>query len=169
MYMERNEAFTPHLEREQQRAEADEQTRRELGSRAVADLCPNCGHELDLPPPIDRLRGGYAMAGTNSAVGVGRYRARGARAIPVDDVRRGWLELIDQKRSEEEVVSRVAEMAKELVSGRDLKQMSRSKFVGIVAEKSNVRREIADQAVQELERKRSVLFPDVVDALAAIS
>lgn len=49
--MERNEALTPLPERDL-RTEVDEQVRLELGSRAVADMCPNCGHELDLPPPL---------------------------------------------------------------------------------------------------------------------
>jgi hypothetical protein len=50
MYMERNEAPALPSERDQ-RTEADERTRREIGSRAISDQRPNCGHELDLPPP----------------------------------------------------------------------------------------------------------------------
>ena len=60
MYMERNEAPLPSSERDQ-RTKADERTRRELGSRAVADQSPRCGHELDLPPP----RQGHAEAVTD--------------------------------------------------------------------------------------------------------
>lgn len=50
MYMERSEAPLLSPERNQ-RTEPDERTRRELGGRAVANQCPTCGHELDLPPP----------------------------------------------------------------------------------------------------------------------
>lgn len=44
--MERDEATTPSPERKQ-RAEADEQVRRELGRRAVSDQCARCGKAPD--------------------------------------------------------------------------------------------------------------------------
>lgn len=44
-----HERNTPSPERDQ-RTEASEKTRKALGDRAVVH-CPECGHELDLPPP----------------------------------------------------------------------------------------------------------------------
>lgn len=51
MYMERNEAPIPSSERNQ-RTEADERTRRELGSHAVTDQRPSRARELDMAPPL---------------------------------------------------------------------------------------------------------------------
>ena len=47
MYMERNEAPALPSERDQ-RTDADERTRREIGSRAIADMCPSCERESNL-------------------------------------------------------------------------------------------------------------------------
>lgn len=83
MYMERSEPPLPSPERDQH-TEADGQIHRALGSRAVADQCPSCGHELDLPPPVEWGRS--SMAGKKGvaaerAATVRRWKEQQARTV----------------------------------------------------------------------------------------